>query len=90
MTAKAPTAMGPVSPWMTVTQVATYTNRHPETVYLALSEYGSTRGRSGLRGHQKRAGCRWQIHLDDVEAKLGLQMRGWILLVGDEVAEPFA
>lgn len=68
MTAKAPAAMGPTSPWMTVTQVATYTNRHPDTVYDALHEHEYTHGRRGLRGSQKSAHARWRIHVDDVDA----------------------
>lgn len=43
MTAKAPATPVLDSPWMTVAQVATYANRHPDTVYSALSEYVSSR-----------------------------------------------
>lgn len=56
------------SPWMTPKQVAAYTQRHPETVYLALHAFVSSNGREGLRGSQPRVNACWRIHRDDVDA----------------------
>lgn len=50
----------PPTPWLTVTQVATYAQRHPKTVLLALR-------RGGLKGSQGRANTNWRIHRDDVD-----------------------
>jgi len=68
MTARAPAADAVATPWMTVTQVATYARRHPDTVYDALHDWVSSSGRRGLRGSQRGARCKWDIHRDDVDA----------------------
>lgn len=68
MTVKRVASEPPVSPWLTVQQVATYADYHPDTIYDAVHEWESTRGRRGLRGHQRAAGCKWKIHKDDVDA----------------------
>lgn len=51
----------PPTPWLTVTQAATYAQRHPKTLLLALR-------RGGLKGAQARANANWRIHRDDVDA----------------------
>jgi excisionase family DNA binding protein len=63
-----PPSAPPATPWMTVSEVATYVGIHRETLYCALHEFESTRGRKGLRGYQQNASCKWRIQRDDVNA----------------------
>ncbi len=68
MTAKAQASEAPVSSWMSVQQAATYSGHHPDYIYDALHEFEAARGRSGLRGFQRDANCKWRIDKDDVDA----------------------
>lgn len=68
MTAKAQQSEAPTSPWMTVQQVATYADHHPDYIYDALHEFEATRGRSGLRGFQRGTKTKWRIDKADVDA----------------------
>lgn len=68
MTAKAQQSEAPVSPWMTVQDVATYSDHHPDYVYDELHLFEATQGRKGLRGYQRDVRAKWRIHHDDVDA----------------------
>lgn len=68
MTAKAQRPEPPVSEWLTVQEVATYSRHHPDHIYDVLHEFEATRGRTGLRGFQRSAKAKWTIHRDDVDA----------------------
>lgn len=51
----------PVSPYLTVAEIAAYSRRHADTVRLALRK-------KLLPGHQAGASCCWTVHRDDVDA----------------------
>jgi hypothetical protein len=63
-----PPSEQPATPWMTVSEVATYVGMHPQTIYGALREFESTRGRKGLRGYQRNANSKWRAHREDADA----------------------
>ena len=49
--------------WYSTTQAASYAGRHSKTILTALQA-------GELVGSQRRAGCFWRIHRDDLDAWL--------------------
>lgn len=58
----------PPSPWYSPVQAAPYAHVHKDTIYDALHEFVSSKGKRGLRGYQRDANCKWLIHRDDLDA----------------------
>jgi hypothetical protein len=54
--------------WVTVAEAAKHARRGEATIRRALSEYVSSRGKRGLRGHQEAANCSWRIRPADLDA----------------------
>lgn len=53
--------LSPAPHWMNVTQISTWTGRHPQTIYAALRSHE-------LRGHQRDKGLAWRAERADVDA----------------------
>lgn len=51
------------SPWMTLPEVQAYARSGRVELLAALAD-------GSLRGHQRKAGGRWRVHRDDVDAWL--------------------